>query len=422
MKEKRRKNVCRPADTRQRGGKGETQAPLFDQQTAPIPPQPHRRPGEMQQMVLPLGAVGMEPLDAQENAPNRRRKKRPDESARRRQVSRGEMRRRRRRRRWVAFFFVLFLMAVGFILSVTVLFKVKHIVVENLDKTTPANTGIYTEDAILGALAVPMEENLFGFSAAQKQAEMELQLPYLETIKVRRRLPDTVVVQVTPATESWCAKTSAGWVILSDGLKVLKVQPDQPDSLPVITGLGANAPTPGRYLSMTTQDQAEQIADLMDQLYGEGIAEQCTRIDMGLGTEAYFVYEGRVKVLLGTFNNLDYKVSVAALLLKNESGEYLGSTDRGTLDVSSQLDEAVHRFAFSPGSFEQEESEPPPPDAAASGADSAASGSASQSASAPASAAEPSSGSAPASGSEAPASSAPASGPDSTSQSTSQAQ
>lgn len=373
-------------------------------------------------MVLPLGAVGMEPLNAPEPAKNRRKKaggrKRPESGpARRRQMTRGEMRRRRRRRRWLAFFFVVFLMAVGFILSVTVLFKVKHIVVENLDKTTPANTGIYTEDAILGALAVPLEENLFGFSAAEKQAEMELQLPYLETIKVRRRLPDTVVVQVAPATESWCAKTDSGWAILSDGLKVLKVQTDQPADLPVITGLGVNAPTAGRFLSLTTETQSEQIADLMEQLYAQDLAGSCTRIDMGLGTDAYFVYDGRIKVLLGTFNNLDYKLSVAALLLKNESGEYLSSTDRGTLDVSSQLDDSVHRFTFAPGSFEQEESEPPPPDSAnsASGSAASGSGSASGAASGSASASQPSSDSVP-------ASSAPASGSasDSTSQSTSQ--
>lgn len=370
-------------------------------------------------MVLPLGAVGMEPLNAPEPAPRRRKKaggrKRPESGpARRRQMTRGEMRRRRRRRRWLAFFFVVFLMAVGFILSVTVLFKVKHIVVENLDKTTPANTGIYTEDAILGALAVPLEENLFGFSAAEKQAEMELQLPYLETIKVRRRLPDTVVVQVAPATESWCAKTDSGWAILSDGLKVLKVQTDQPADLPVITGLGVNAPTAGRFLSLTTEAQSEQIAGLMEQLYAQDLAGSCTRIDMGLGTDAYFVYDGRIKVLLGTFNNLDYKLSVAALLLKNESGEYLSSTDRGTLDVSSQLDDSVHRFTFAPGSFEQEESEPPPPDSANSASGSAASGSASGAASGSASASQPSSDSVP-------ASSAPASGSasDSTSQSAS---
>ena len=228
-----------------------------------------------------------------------------------------------------------------------------------------------------------------------------------------RRLPDTVVVQVAPATESWCAKTDAGWAILSDGLKVLKVQTDQPADLPVITGLGVNAPTAGRFLSLTTEAQSEQIADLMEQLYAQDLAGSCTRIDMGLGTDAYFVYDGRIKVLLGTFNNLDYKLSVAALLLKNESGEYLSSTDRGTLDVSSQLDDSVHRFTFAPGSFEQEESEPPPPDSAGSASGSTASGSEATSgaASGSASASQPSSDSVP-------ASSAPASG--SASQSASQ--
>ncbi|HJB68326.1 MAG TPA: FtsQ-type POTRA domain-containing protein [Candidatus Fournierella excrementigallinarum] len=400
MTNKKKRTVRRP------GEKPAPQAPLFDQQTAPIPRQPRRGAGEMQQMTLPLGAAGMEPLHAPEPAPRRRKKaggrKRPESGpARRRQMTRGEMRRRRRRRRWLAFLFVVFLMAVGFILSVTVLFKVKHIVVENLDKTTPASTGIYTENAILGALAVPLEENLFGFSAAEKQAEMELQLPYLETIRVRRRLPDTVVVQVAPATESWCAKTDAGWAILSDGLKVLKVQPDQPAGLPAITGLGVSEPTAGRRLSTTTQAQSEQIAGLMEQLYAQDLAGSCTRIDMGLGTDAYFVYDGRIKVLLGTFNNLDYKLSVAALLLKNESGEYLGPTDRGTLDVSSQLDDSIHRFTFAPGSFEQEESEPPPPDSSGSASGSTASGSeaASGAASGSASASQPTSDSAPASGS-----------------------
>ena len=406
MSDKKKRTVRRP------GERPAPQAPLFDQQTAPIPRQPRRGAGEMQQMTLPLGAAGMEPLHAPEPAPRRRKKaggrKRPESGpARRRQMTRGEMRRRRRRRRWLAFLFVVFLMAVGFILSVTVLFKVKHVVVENLDKTTPASTGIYTENAILGALAVPLEENLFGFSAAEKQAEMELQLPYLETIRVRRRLPDTVVVQVAPATESWCAKTDAGWAILSDGLKVLKVQPDQPAGLPAITGLGVSEPTAGRRLSTTTQAQSEQIAGLMEQLYAQDLAGSCTRIDMGLGTDAYFVYDGRIKVLLGTFNNLDYKLSVAALLLKNESGEYLGPTDRGTLDVSSQLDDSVHRFTFAPGSFEQEESEPPPPEGAGSASGGTASGSEADSE--------------PASGSSAPASEPPdpsASG--STSQSASQ--
>lgn len=382
----------RRPDTSRAKGRRPAQAPLFDQQTAPLPKQEKKAGGGMRQVVLPMAAPGMEPLDAPDPGKGRRGKKRPTEAARRRQLSRGEMRRRRRRRRLLAVFFVLALMGVGAILSVTVLFKVKHIVVENLDKTTPANTGIYTENAILGALAVPLEENLFAFSVAEKQAAMELQLPYLETIRVRRRLPGTVVVQVAPATETWCAKTEAGFLVLSAGLKVLKVADAAPAELPLITGYGVTAATAGRPLTPDAADQADQLEDLLAALKAEGVTDQVTRIDMGRGTDACFVYQGRVKVVLGTFNNLEYKVGVAALLLKNETGEYLSASDRGTLDVSAQLEDTVHRFPFTPGDFTVEESEAPPPDtadsAAASGSQAASSAPASepaQSGSAPAS-------------------------------------
>ena len=76
MSDKKKRTVRRP------GERPAPQAPLFDQQTAPIPRQPRRGAGEMQQMTLPLGAAGMEPLHAPEPAPRRRKKaggrKRPE--------------------------------------------------------------------------------------------------------------------------------------------------------------------------------------------------------------------------------------------------------------------------------------------------------------------------------------------------------
>lgn len=306
------------------------------------------------------------------------------QGAARRRVSRGELRRRRRRRRLLAVFLVLALVGVGLTLSVTVLFKVKEFRVENMDKTTPANTGIYTEDAILGALAVPLEENMFQFSVKEREQAMAANLPYLETVRVRRSLPGTVVVQVEPATETWCAQVDSGWLVLSRKLKIMKVQPEQPEGLPVLLGLEAQAPRAGDPLSLagplqaadpapsgasaapapsssTGAEQLKQLNALLDGLEAEGLGRECTVIDLSEENEAYFVYQGRVKVLLGTFNNLDYKLSAAGLLLRNESGEYLSASDRGTLDVSHQMEGSVMRMPFSPGDFSVGADEPEQP-------------------------------------------------------------
>lgn len=313
---------------------------------------------------------------------SKKRKKSPkaDENAQRRRISRGELRRRRRRRRILAIVLTLLLVTAGLILSVTVLFTVKAMRVENLDKTVPANTGIYTEDAILGALAIPMEENMFHFSAKEREEAMSRILPYLETIRVRRSLPSTVVVQVEPAQATWAVWQPGGWLVLSRGLKIMEQTAQPQDGLPVIYGLEAESILPGTFFAVRPQptepilkedgtvdedaqkaaQQAQQeqaneklsnLRHLMDLLDENGLHDGITAIDLRQENENYFVYQNRIKVLLGTFNNLEYKLGAVAKLVKNESGEFLGPSDKGVLDVSHQLDDQVVRIPFDPVEF-----------------------------------------------------------------------
>lgn len=321
-----------------------------------------------------------------------RKERSESENAIHRRISRGELRRRRRHRKIWAIALVLLLVIAGSILSVTVLFKVKKLRVENLDKTMPADTGIYTEDAILGALAIPMEENMFQFSAKEREQAMALQLPYLETIRVRRSLPSTVVVQVEPAVESWNIWQPEGWLVLSRGLKIMEQRADASVGLPIVYGLSAASLTPGEYFALmpkqaelvmgdydsedpeayqkamekaqadqkAAQQQEDQkaiehlneIKMLMELLEKEEILDGVTILDLREENESCFVYENRIKVLLGTFNNLEYKVGAVAKLLRNETGEYLDKNDRGILDVSHQLDDQVVRIPFDPSPFE----------------------------------------------------------------------
>ena len=149
-------------------------------------------------------------------------------------------------------FLGLLVVGIGVVLSLTVLFKVETFRIENMDESTPANTGIYTEDAILGALGVPVGENMFQFSAAQKEKSMVVSLPYLERVEIRRRLPSTLVIRVEPAVETWCAQSDSGWLTLSDGLKIMAIGETQPEGLPALLGLDIEAPVAGYYLKLAT--------------------------------------------------------------------------------------------------------------------------------------------------------------------------
>ena len=276
----------------------------------------------------------------------------------------------RRRRKIVGILCLLAVLAVGVVLSINLLFKVTGFRVENTDRTTPANTGIYTEQQIIDLLGVQTGDNLFGFSTKAKSQELQTQLPYLDVVEVDIQLPGTVVIKVQPATERFAMETSTGWLVLSDGLKVLRGEASQPDGLILLdAAVQANSQlTAGSYLNLVengenlsaatpeTAETAEEdtssaasstneeeetsanevLFEMVDRMEEQSLLGGVTMISMRDPDEISFLYQGRVSVLLGTSNNLDYKMRLAANIILDVDGKGLTSTDRGTLDVSYQ--------------------------------------------------------------------------------------
>lgn len=393
----RRMQRPRP-NAREPARRGRQRPELFDQTVQPVPRQAKPQHDRTQPVILPLGSVGQQRPAGRQTAPPRGRQAAPPptrradpygpagpehdrypapaarEEGHRRRVTRGEMRRRRRRRRIIAFTLLLALAALGVALSVTVLLKVEGFRLEGPEKDTPPDTGIYTEDAILAALNVPLGENIFQFSLADKEQAMAAALPYLETIQVRRSLPGTIVVRVTPAVERYVMLGPGGWVILSGGLKVLQVSPNEPAGLMRITGAEPSGAVAGRPLALLEdslpqdagaasgagsraagEEEAawlETVSRLLKGLEESHLLDGVTSLDLGGLTEISFLYQGRIRVLLGTANSLDYKLKFAEELILNVHGDGLLETDRGSLDISHLRSDGSIQPVFSPGTIE----------------------------------------------------------------------
>ena len=282
----------------------------------------------------------------------------------------------RRRRKLVGIACVAGVLLLGVVLSINLLFKVTDFRIENTDRTTPANTGIYTEEQILDLLGVQVGDNLFGFSTSQKSRELQAQLPYLDVVQVDIQMPGTVVVKVQPATERFAIQTAAGWLVLSDGLKVLRSDSAQPEGLiqlqvnldpPPVPDAGQLSlpagqrrrpslpppPRPPPPETATDEDAAASRADtaldqLVQQLEDTGLLDGVTLISLQDMEEINFLYQGRVSVVLGTANNLPYKLQIASRIVLDTDGTGLASTDRGTLDVSYQRSDGSIVGYFTP--------------------------------------------------------------------------
>jgi cell division protein FtsQ len=286
-----------------------------------------------------------------------------------RRITNSEKRRIRRRRKILGILCVLGILALGVMLSINLLFKVTGFRVENLDKSTPANTGIYTEEQILEQLGVQKGDNLFGFSTAEKTNLLAQNLPYLDAVEVRTSMPGTVIVRVQPATERFAVQIGATWAVLSDSLRVLRTadaQPDGPILLQTLTDAAA-VPTVGQTVAIqamatvqpddnlatletaqTPTDAASTLSQLMESLTAHDLLDGTGVISLSDLSELSFLYQGRVSVKLGTVNNLDYKMRYAANEILDQDGKGLADTDRGTLDVSYQREDGDIWAYFTP--------------------------------------------------------------------------
>ena len=284
----------------------------------------------------------------------------------------------------VLFLLDLAVLAIGAFVSVNLLFKVAIFRVENFDHSTPADTGIYTEDEIVSALNIEKNSNLFSFSTAEKTKELQAQFPYLDKVEVTVQMPATVVVQLTPATERFTCMYSGGWMVLSDALRILRLEVSQPEGLILL-----NAKLPDNFspaigqqvipetynsLLVYTESSAESdstdatpesaqptVTDIVTQLWqllqDDGLLDGLTALDISDTSQLSFTYQGRVDVLLGNSSSLDYKLRLAAKIL-TDPDKGLSGSDRGTLDVSDQLEDGEIRGYFQP--YEQPTPTPEP--------------------------------------------------------------
>lgn len=330
----------------------------------PQTPRPAQQPGTQRQTNT-AGRSRPVPNNAQRRpqAPQNPQKAayRPNPNRRPpRRVTHAEQLRRRRHRAILGMLVVLAALIGGIVLSINLLFKVTDFRIENTDGSTPANTGIYSEDQIIDLLGVAVGDNLFGFSTKEKSQILLNSLPYLDVAEVGTQMPGTVVVKVQPATERFMLEYNGQWLVLSDHLKVLRTSDSQPENL---IWLEADLPqgqatTPGSFLTLQAQDQDQATAEtshisaqdtleqLMQELNTNGLLDGISIIDMSDLTELNFLYQGRVSVTLGTGNNLDYKVRFAANLILDKDGTGLTASDRGTLDVSRQMEDGNIEATF----------------------------------------------------------------------------
>ena len=246
-------------------------------------------------------------------------------------------------------------MFVILILAFALFFKV--------DQIRVYGASLYSEEEIISASGFKQGDNLYLFNKYGRIQYMFSSLPYLDRVRIRRKLPDTIVIEVEETTARFAADTEKAVFLISPEGKIVEEAGEGYDYKGVsrVYGLKMEKAKVGLRLSDLHESGVTALENLVDALKKEGVLEKLGDVDLTEEYDLQFIYEGRFLVRAGMPENLERKAIYLEEVIRK-----LGVTDTGSIelageqlrfvpsDVTPELNPAGRNIEIEPGSADPE--------------------------------------------------------------------
>lgn len=212
---------------------------------------------------------------------------------------------------------IAFIVLVIFIiLSVTVFF--------NVETAEVVGSSIYSADEIISASGIKGGDNMVRKNMSKVENAITSELVYIETAEIKRKLPSTLEIEITPCIETASLETEEGFMIVSESGKILKFSEEPAEDTLVFYG---TEPAEGMQTGMTfaseDEDKTEVIFELMSRAES-GFASKITSFDVSDHYNISCVYEDRITIEFKSSADMDYKIKLAQEILTKISPDAEG--------------------------------------------------------------------------------------------------
>ena len=188
----------------------------------------------------------------------------------------------------------------------------------------------YTAAEVIEASGIRMGDNLVALPRSRISASIRAQLPYVESVAIRKVLPDGVVLKVKERVAAASVNSAEGrWLMSSQG-KLL--EPDTGGNSVAVTGLTAVGPYAGGMIQVAEGEENTlgYVKELLGVLESRGHLNQCTALDCSAATYLTLDY-GIYRLKLPRGGDYDYYIRLTEGALA--SGK-IPEGQGGTLDLT----------------------------------------------------------------------------------------
>jgi len=218
-----------------------------------------------------------------------------------------------------------FVICLVLFLGISVFFRVSEIRVEGDTR--------YTQEEVIRAAGIEFGTHLFFVDYESARQNILSSLPYAEQVRIRRRFPNRVEIDVTDTVALAVIYTEGGYLLLDRRARMLERLEYAPiQRLVDVFGMGDPIlPRAGEVLAFGEEGRGRLVylQDILGTFFTLGLSPRVSELNMSDVYDPRFLYDDRFVVRLGPHQNLHHKLSMLMGIVA-----YLDEHETGTIDLS----------------------------------------------------------------------------------------
>lgn len=224
-----------------------------------------------------------------------------------------ERQKKKRRRRLVSRIGIAVLVLLAIVFAPTIFFQVSNVQVTGDTR--------YTSEELIASTGVKQGDNMFFLDTKQIAADLKEKYPYLDNVKLHRKLPSTLQIEVSDRAAALSVKRSGKYLILDMSGKVLEEAKSAEKGTAKVTGVPMKGLNVGDTIDKEQYGKAASVMKLLELADQYGMKKHIKTIDVEKAYDVRVTYDKRYTILLGTLeeSNLEHKIQFLKAILKEPS-------------------------------------------------------------------------------------------------------
>ena len=224
-----------------------------------------------------------------------------------------ERQKKKKRRRMISRIGIAVLVLLAIVFAPTIFFQVSKI---NVTGDTR-----YTSEQLIKSTGVKQGDNMFFLDTEQIAADLKDEYPYLDTVKLRRKLPSTLQIEVSDRTAVLSIEQNGKYLILDMSGKVLEKTKSAAKGTAKVTGVPMKGLHVGDTVDEDKYGKAASVMKLLELTDQYGMKKHIKTIDVEKAYDVRVTYDKRYTILLGALeeSNLEHKIQFLKAILKEPS-------------------------------------------------------------------------------------------------------